>query len=440
MTTKADILFLTYTAGSVGPVIRSFELCRALNGLGLSVALIHINPKFRAPQAIIEMMRQSATETFHIEIPENSAQPSAARAASAPRRSRPSLSRKIKLWIKPLRSLLLLSREVHLIREWSPAVVMVRPDGALSYSISCKIAGIPYIEDPDGPIEELALHKQISSDFIIRYNTFRRKSAPAILSISRECTNLLTAKGIRPERLYVCPNSANTELFHPDAEKRKTTRLKLLGPTREGNTVVGFSGMQASWHGLHAFAERMCAFLESNPQVSFLIIGRNSLASSPAYEKVRPWIDSRRIIMTGQVAYGEMPEYLDAVDVVIMPYPASSLFYFSPMKMFEALALGKVIVAPAMGQMQRILSGMKSAFLYDIADVTNRSMLGQLAAAIQHNRTAHDPFVVRDRFLRNHTWTKSAQMAVKAGNDVLERAGSQRRLAPSRELDRPPIY
>ncbi len=391
------------------------------------------------------MLHRNQNENFRIEFPHQeltmASGPGKGPSPRATPRPAPSLLRQIKVMLRPFRSLLLVPREIRLIKKFSPAIVMVRPDGALSYSLSCWWTKKPYVEDPDGPIEELAIHHNVSIALIMKYYTFRKRRAPAILAISQECRDLLIAKGVKPSRLYPCPNSANADLFSPTEEQKQALRAKLWGETgTETGIVIGFSGVQASWHGLDSFLDIMDSFLEKNPLVRLLIIGQNTLEGSPVYGRIAPRIAARRIVLTGAIPYEEMPVYLNATDLVIMPYPPSPLFYFSPMKMFEALAMGKAVVAPALGQMERVLSTWPSAFLYDNTDGTNQSMLRQLESAIEYCKNSHNEMQTRARFLRGHTWDKSARMAVTACNDVLARVQSRRMIPVPGEPDSPPVF
>ena len=72
-----------------------------------------------------------------------------------------------------------------------------------------------------------------------------------------------------------------------------------------------------------------------------------------ALQKVPEAIRKERLVFTGPLPYARMGEHIDMADAMVIPYPHSDFFYFSPMKLFEAMCLGKLIVAPHQRQ-QRV--------------------------------------------------------------------------------------
>jgi glycosyltransferase involved in cell wall biosynthesis len=60
-------------------------------------------------------------------------------------------------------------------------------------------------------------------------------------------------------------------------------------------------------------------------------------------------------VITGHVPYEKIPEYLSAIDVFIAPYPHIEPFYFSPLKIIEAMAAGKPVLASAQGQISELI-------------------------------------------------------------------------------------
>ena len=92
---------------------------------------------------------------------------------------------------------------------------------------------------------------------------------------------------------------------------------------------------------------------------------------------------------------------LKATDVLVAPYPQSTDFYFSPIKIFEYMAAGRPIIASRIGQVAEILEHERTALLVppgDSAALTQALLrlksdpeLGiRLAQAAQQEvRTAH---------------------------------------------------
>jgi glycosyltransferase involved in cell wall biosynthesis len=115
-----------------------------------------------------------------------------------------------------------------------------------------------------------------------------------------------------------------------------------------------------------------------------------------------------------------MPRWLDAADVAAMPYPPLDLFHFSPMKMFEALAMGKPLVAPAQGQIAEFLERLPSAVLYDPR--RSGALAGALVAALA--LPAGAGLAGRRLIESGHSWAHRAAVVEAACIRAIERAGS----------------
>ena len=62
-------------------------------------------------------------------------------------------------------------------------------------------------------------------------------------------------------------------------------------------------------------------------------------------EAVRTLPDGVRVAVTGSVPAYDVPRYLAAMDVAVAPYLPSPHFYFSPLKVAEAMAASLPVVA-----------------------------------------------------------------------------------------------
>src|SRR5207244_2353090 len=105
--------------------------------------------------------------------------------------------------------------------------------------------------------------------------------------------------------------------------------------------------------------------LQSRPHVRWLLMGDGPLRSlvDAAVEEGRL---EDRVHRVGMVPYAEMPKYLAACDVLVSPHGRQAdggEFFGSPTKLFEYMAVGRPIVASAVGQIAEVLDDERSALL-----------------------------------------------------------------------------
>jgi glycosyltransferase involved in cell wall biosynthesis len=125
--------------------------------------------------------------------------------------------------------------------------------------------------------------------------------------------------------------------------------------------------------------------------------------------------------LAGAVPHREVPAWLGAVDVALVPYEAKAAPYFSPVKLFEYMAMALPVVAARLGQTEEILEHGRTGWLYSSAEpgepaATLRGVAGDMAAARRVGAAG------RALVLARHTWARNAELA--AG--LAERARARR--------------
>lgn len=62
-----------------------------------------------------------------------------------------------------------------------------------------------------------------------------------------------------------------------------------------------------------------------------------------------------RVTMTGAIPMEEVPPWIRGMDIAVAPYPRLERFYFSPLKILDAMACGVPNVASDIGQIPELL-------------------------------------------------------------------------------------
>jgi len=97
------------------------------------------------------------------------------------------------------------------------------------------------------------------------------------------------------------------------------------------------------------------------PQLHLLVVGDGPARESlQARARERGIVD--RVTVTGVIDRDQVPDYIAAFDVALQP---AVVPYASPLKLFEYLAMGRAIVAPASPNIGEILTDGENAVLFD---------------------------------------------------------------------------
>ncbi|HYM32598.1 MAG TPA: glycosyltransferase, partial [Candidatus Cybelea sp.] len=226
----------------------------------------------------------------------------------------------------------------------------------------------------------------------------------------------LFAKGAIRERAVVIPNGVAPEFLAPAPESVAAKRR--LGI--KDRLVLGFVGFMRPWHGL----DRVIDFIadRGGERLHLLLVGDGPVRPDlEAQAKARGVAD--RVTFAGLVGRNAIIDHIAAFDVALQP---DVVAYASPLKVFEYMALGRAIVAPATPNIREVLSDGVDAVLFDPAEPDGfRSALarlcddGELRARVGRAAAAS----VRSR---DFTWAGNARRVVESVRPLVDRRGRER--------------
>jgi len=158
---------------------------------------------------------------------------------------------------------------------------------------------------------------------------------------------------------------ANVVHFDPDAHPRTVPHIvnlrARLGLPPDA-AVIGFHGSFRAWHGAADALRAFALVRQSCPNAYLLLIGDGP--ERAALERdARAGADAAHIRFTGAVPYAAMPDYLALCDVSVAPfaprrYPSLTHFgfYWSPLKVWEAMAMRLPVVTTAVPPLTEIIA------------------------------------------------------------------------------------
>jgi glycosyltransferase involved in cell wall biosynthesis len=192
---------------------------------------------------------------------------------------------------------------------------------------------------------------------------------------------------------------ADVERFHP----------AVTGPLPyqrvDGRALCVFAGAFRSWHGvvqLSAALSRLHAAGDERFGAVFIGDGPERPAA------LRAARDVPGITFTGALPHAELPAALAAADIGVAPFdpakhaPLQLGFYWSPLKIFEYMAVGLPVVAPALPRLRRLIEHEREGLLYDPADPRglDRALTALADPAVRRRMGA----AARQRVVRDFSW------------------------------------
>ncbi|MDG2149936.1 MAG: glycosyltransferase family 4 protein [Planctomycetota bacterium] len=186
----------------------------------------------------------------------------------------------------------------------------------------------------------------------------------AVVVISEGLKDDLVEEGLDPSNILVARDGVHLERFEnmPDvAEARSHLAL-------EDRPTVVYAGQLYEWKGVDVLVEAVGRL----PGVQLLVVGGDR-QNLPRVEALGQKHAPGQVIFTGNVSHQAVPFYLAAGDVVALPNSAReriSRKYTSPLKLFEAMASRRAIVASDLPSLGEVLRHDSNAYLVAPDDPT----------------------------------------------------------------------
>lgn len=260
--------------------------------------------------------------------------------------------------------------------------------------------GIPLLLEVNAPLtQEQQKYRRLvlkSTAEAVERRLFQR--ADALFVVSEALAEFARSLGVEAGKINVLPNAVNSERFSPlvgGEDVRKRYGL-------EGKAVIGFIGSLKQWHDIDTLLDAVRALYAQDERVRLLVVG-----DGPRLSDLKA-LNEPFLICTGGVEHDEVPRHLAATDVVAVPYSRNEDQYFSPLKLFEAMAVAKPVVGARLGQVAQIIQDNENGLLYEPDDADD------LAAKLREVLTSPDRGeglgrAARELVLQKHTWLANAR-------------------------------
>ncbi len=179
------------------------------------------------------------------------------------------------------------------------------------------------------------------------------------------------------------------------------------GTGEQENLVIGYAGGWYAGRGIELIADLATRF----PQHRFRIAGGDAAGLGRLGLQV-----TSNMSCAGYLPHGQVAEFLKPCDILVAPYRCRVSAYgdagdisefFSPMKLFEYMALGKAIVCSDLPVLHEILDET-TGVLVDAGDVEAwvRALERLDADRDELRRLGH---AARERFVARHTWEQRSR-------------------------------
>jgi glycosyltransferase involved in cell wall biosynthesis len=258
-------------------------------------------------------------------------------------------------------------------RKLARAIRTFRPDCIYERYASNTVAGawasqkfgVPLLLEINSPLadEKLRLGTLRFYKLCRRLESYTLRHATAVLAVTGVLQHMIVnQEGMPPERIHVVQNGVRSKAFRCSTAVR-LARRQMLG--LEDRVVIGAVSFFREWHGVDLLLRCVAQNRSVRERVSVLLVGKGP--ALPHLKALAGQLGLKgQVIFTGAVPHDQVPSYLAAIDIALIP---RAVEYASPLKLFEYMAAGKAIIAPRQENLLEVLTEDEDALCFTPEDL-----------------------------------------------------------------------
>ena len=148
---------------------------------------------------------------------------------------------------------------------------------------------------------------------------------------------------IPKEKVEIIPNGVDTQQFSYIYNSKENLGLD--------GFIIGYVGVLREWVD---FKPVFKAIKDLNTEIKLLIVGSEG-AFRETKELAFKYGVSDRVIFTGMITYSQVPKYLSAMDVGIIPFNLGGIGHNAlPIKLFEYMACEKPVISTKISSLTKL--------------------------------------------------------------------------------------
>ena len=269
--------------------------------------------------------------------------------------------------------------------------------------------GLPFVYEMRGMWEETAvangrwLRNGPAYRRFQAYETKVLRKADAVVCISETLKQEAIGRGVEPTKISVVTNAVDKTIGDNTTEsslyQQSIDSLNRASTT----TVIGYIGSLREMEGVDQTAEAVANLNNNGHDVRLFV-----LTGQSGQQELRNYCAklglSDNAVICGPVPHEEVAAFYDLIDIFVVSRPDSRVTRLvTPLKPFEAMAMGRAVIASRLPALQEIITERETGLLYDADDVN--SLTEKITELIDDNELLQRlGDNAREWVMSNRTW------------------------------------
>ncbi|MGP9604700.1 glycosyltransferase family 4 protein [Brachybacterium sp. AOP42-E1-35] len=249
--------------------------------------------------------------------------------------------------------------------------------------------------------------------YMARMEADAAKGATRVFTITEALREEMIDRGVAADKISIVPNGVDTSRFTPVA--RDESLAAQLGVT--GKTVIGYVGSVLDYEGIELILQAAQQLARTREDFHVLIVGDGA-----ELERFKLFVQEKSlsdvVTFTGRVPHEQVEQYYSLIDITPFPrLPLPVCEMVSPLKPFEAMAMGKAVVASDVAALAEIVNPGQNGLLHEKG--STESLIARLTELLddqEHTRRLGTQ--AREWVVQNRDWSQVAQIIARTYDEL----------------------
>jgi glycosyltransferase involved in cell wall biosynthesis len=286
--------------------------------------------------------------------------------------------------------------------------------------------GLPFIYEMRGLEDLMKISRDPSFGDTDRYRFLTSlenevcHQASRVFVITEALRREMAARGVPEDRMVVLPNGVHVDQFAPRPRDAELERE--LGVA--GKTVIGYAGGLVDYEGVDLLLEAVAALRERRDDFHLIVVGDGHYQNALDAQAGRLRLGDVATF-TGRVPHSRIGRYLSLFDIAPFPRrPLPVCELISPIKPFEAMAMGKAVVVSSVAALTEIVADGTTGLVFARGDVIDLTRALERLLDSPDLRTSLGS-QARDWVRAERDWSSIVDVVDATYREVLDRSGGQ---------------
>lgn len=238
-------------------------------------------------------------------------------------------------------------------------------------------------------------------------NQIKDNNFTLFISISQNLTNFWNELGIPKQKQLALHDGFSADLFNN--VKDKISSRKELNIAINEKVVMYIGSLYPDRE-----IDNILIAAQATPNLNYYIIGGPN-EYEVFYRNMAKKMELSNVNFLGYISHNEVPRYLSAADYLLGLWSRKvpTINYCSPLKVFEYMASGNLIIAHNFPTIQEVLTEGETAFFVDPDDKNDLAKVLKRVLEIDTSKISRNS---KKNVYKEYTWEKRAKTIIKSLN------------------------